>query len=96
MILQRSWVPCLKIYPRSILANKVFAFIQGESVVLKLPKERAKELLDKKQASQLVMGKRAMKEWVVITHQHPEEYQQDEKLFKEAIAFVSSIQQTMQ
>jgi hypothetical protein len=79
-----------------LVGNKVFVFIQGESVVLKLPKERAKELLDKKQASQLVMGKRAMKEWVVITHQHPEEYQQDEKLFKEAIAFVSSIQQTMQ
>lgn len=72
-----------------LVGNKVFAYIQGEGVVLKLPKEKALELVETAYAAPLVMGKRVMKEWVVIKHDHPKAYQQDVDLFKEAVAFVA-------
>lgn len=77
-------------HPNFLVGNKVFAFIQGDGVVVKLPKTTIQTLVEAKHAVPLVMGKRVMKEWAVIKHDHPEEYQQDEALFKEAIAFVSS------
>ena len=73
-----------------LVGNKVFAFIQGDGVALKLPKATIQTLVETRQAAPLVMGKRTMKEWTVIKHQHPEEYRQDEALFKEAMAFVAS------
>jgi len=73
-----------------MVGNKVFAHTQSDGVVVKLPKEKVKELVDKKRASALVMGKREMKEWAVIKHQDPKEYKKDLKLFKEAMAFVSA------
>lgn len=73
-----------------LIGNKVFAFLQGEGVALKLPKTTIQALIEVKLAAPLVMGKRTMKEWAVIQHEHPEEYRQDAALFKESIAFVSS------
>jgi hypothetical protein len=73
-----------------LIGKKVFAYTQGDGVVIKLPKEKIKELVDKKKASPLVMGQRVMKEWVVINHKDPAEYKKDLELFKEAIVFVSS------
>ena len=73
-----------------LVGNKVFAFIQGDGVAIKLPKEKIQALVETKRAAPLVMGKRVMKEWIVIKHYNPEEYKQEEALFKEAIAFVSS------
>jgi hypothetical protein len=73
-----------------LIGKKVFAFTQKDGVVLKLPQEKIKELVDKKAASFLVMGKREMKEWAVIKHKDPKEYKKAFKLFKAAMAFVSS------
>lgn len=73
-----------------LVSNKVFAFLQGDGVALKLPKETVQQLVVTNYAAPLVMGKRVMKEWVIIKHERPEAYQQDEALFKEAIRFVSS------
>lgn len=73
-----------------LVGSKVFAFIQGGGVALKLPKAKIQELVEAKQAAPLIMGKRTMKEWVVIKHDNPTAYQQDEELFKEAAAFVAS------
>src|SRR5947209_4272520 len=70
-----------------LVGKKVFTFIKDDNVVVKLPKEKITELVEKKYAISLVMGKRVMKEWVVIKHKNPEEYKKDLKLFKEAIAF---------
>lgn len=36
----------------------------------------------------LVMGKRVMKEWVVIGREDPREFENDLALFEEAMAFV--------
>jgi hypothetical protein len=73
-----------------MIGKKVFAFTLKQGAVLKLPQARIQALVDKKAASFLVMGKREMKEWAVIEHEEPQEYKKDLKLFKEAIALVSS------
>ena len=47
--------------------GKVFAFTKGKcEVVTKLPPDEVHKLLVSKKASPLVMGKRTMKEWVVV------------------------------
>jgi hypothetical protein len=69
--------------------KKVVGFIKNNGLVIKLPRERVAELVDKKYAKLLVMGKRVMQEWVVIEHTNPEDYKRDIELFKEAVAFVS-------
>lgn len=74
-----------------LAGKKVFAFIRGEGVAVKLPKEKIQELVNKKNATPLVMGKRVMKEWVVIRHKSLSEYKKDLNLFKEAVAFVSAL-----
>lgn len=73
-----------------LVGKKVFAFTQRGRVVIKLPQEKIKTLAEKKTASFLVMGKKEMKEWAVIKHKDPKEYKKDFKLFKTAMAFVSS------
>jgi hypothetical protein len=39
------------------IGNNVFAFARPEGVVIKLPRERIKELVEERNASPLVMGK---------------------------------------
>lgn len=73
-----------------LVGEKVFAFIKGDGVAMKLPKEKIKELMVQELATPLVMGKRVMKEWVLIKHDDPEEYKKDLELFKESIAFVAT------
>jgi hypothetical protein len=55
----------------------VFAFTKDGAVVLKLP-------------PLLVMGKRTMKEWVVIRYKESADAKKHLTLFKEAIDYVSS------
>jgi hypothetical protein len=73
-----------------LVGKKVFAFMRNDGIAMKLPKEKIRELIETRNASPLVMGKRTMKEWVVIEHSDANAYKKDFDLFKEAIAFVSS------
>jgi hypothetical protein len=70
--------------------KKVFAFTRGGGVVLKLPPETIKRLLEAGTASMLVMGKRTMKEWIVIRLKNPSDAKRQLRLFKESMAFVSA------
>jgi hypothetical protein len=72
--------------------KKVFAFTRskGGGVALKLPKERIAELLQRKEISLLTMGKRTMKEWILLEYPKPADYKKDRALFKEALSFVAS------
>jgi hypothetical protein len=70
--------------------KKVFAFTKGGGVVLKLPPATVKRLVSAKTATLLVMGKRTMKEWVVIRYRSPRESRKHLVLFKEAMDYVSS------
>jgi len=76
-----------------LVNDKVFAFTRSGSVgrvALKLPKERIVELLQREEISLLTMGKRTMKEWILLAHTRPVSYKKDLALFKEAIVFVSA------
>jgi hypothetical protein len=75
-----------------LTGKKVFAFTRssGPGVALKLPKERIATLLKREDISSLTMGKRTMKEWIVIEHPKPADYKKDLALFKEAKAFVEA------
>jgi hypothetical protein len=71
------------------VGKKVFGFTRPEGVVLKLPQEKAAELVKSKKAILLVMGKKTMKEWVVLRHAKPSDFRKDLDLFKQSLAFVS-------
>lgn len=72
--------------------KKVFAFTRstGDGVALKLPKERIARLLERDDIRLLTMGKRTMKEWILLSHPQPSGYKKDLPLFKEAMVFVTS------
>jgi hypothetical protein len=75
-----------------LIKRRVFAFTRssGPGVALKLPKERIAGLLERDDITLLNMGKRTMKEWIVIEHAKPTDYKKDLPLFKEAKAFVEA------
>jgi hypothetical protein len=72
------------------IRDKVFAFTKDGGMVLKLPPETVKELIKSRTASLLVMGKRTMKEWVVIRYKNPTDARKHLALFQQAIDYVSS------
>lgn len=73
-----------------LVGKKVFAYTQSGGVVIKLPKEKVRELIEGGVALPLVMGQRVMKEWAILKHERPQEYQKEIQLFKDAIAFVAA------
>jgi hypothetical protein len=72
--------------------NKIFAFTRtDESAALKLPEARIAELITDGEKYHLTMGKRTMREWVVI----PEiAAPHNLKFLKEAMAYVASLPNT--
>lgn len=81
----------LKLNSASVtIKEKVFAFTKGDGVVLKLPPRTVKRLVEGRAASMLVMGKRTMKEWVVIRLKNPADAKKHLELLREAMAFVSA------
>ena len=75
------------------IGRKIFAFTRsggGGGVALKLPADRIAELLVRDHITILKMGKRTMKEWVLLDHAKPTDYTDDLDLFKESIAFVAA------
>jgi hypothetical protein len=75
-----------------LIKKKVFAFTRssGPGVALKLPKERIAALLQRDDITLLTMGKRTMKEWIVIEHSKRADYKKDLALFKDAKAYVEA------
>ena len=72
------------------VARKVFAFTKGDAVVMKLPPPVIARLVAGGTATRLIMGKRMMKEWVVLRRPTPTDFKNDLRRFKEAVAFVAS------
>jgi hypothetical protein len=72
--------------------GKVFAFTRPEGVAMKLPEARVRGLVEKGQAEFLVMGKRTMREWMVLRVTEKGKFsQQDLKLLREAKEFVAGL-----
>lgn len=67
---------------------KVFAFLIRDGVVVKLPEERVKALAQVREARPLVMGKRVMREWVVVAL--PRGLRGEVDLLREAMGFVAA------
>ncbi len=78
-------------YPAYKINGKVFAFVGGGGVSIKLPAERVGTLIE----TEAAMGPfepasgRVWKEWVSIDHANVADYAQHEALFTESIAFVN-------
>lgn len=72
-----------------MIDNRIFAFTRpDESAALKLPEDRIAGLLSDGEIRHLVMGKRTMREWVVIPNiAAPGNL----KLLREAMAYVASL-----
>jgi hypothetical protein len=72
--------------------KNIFVFTSRTSnrVILKLPQERIAALLQWEDITLLTMGKRTMKEWIVIEHPRVGDYKKDLALFKEAKSFVEA------
>ena len=70
--------------------SKVFAFTKGDGVVVKLPPQTVTRLISDQQAELLVMGKRTMKEWVVIHYRTPADCKKHLPLFTEAKMYASA------
>jgi hypothetical protein len=71
------------------VGGKVFAFTRPGGMAMKLPEARIRQLVDDDGAANLVMGKRTMREWVVVPADDTASLL---PLLKEAAAFVTSLQ----
>lgn len=79
-------LPCYKI------DNKVFATLFGEGVGIKIPAERAQELLIELNIVPFEpFGRNRGSEHVQINHNNLNDYRQDKELFRESIAYVASL-----
>lgn len=67
---------------------KVFAFLSRDGVVLKLPAERVDAVMRERESRRLAMGKRVMREWVVVVLP-PGGLRQEVELLREAMEFVA-------
>jgi hypothetical protein len=70
--------------------KKIFAFTRKDGVALKLPAARVQGLTETRGASALVMGKKTMKEWLLMPYENAAALKKDLKLLKEAIAFTEA------
>ncbi|MHB1794857.1 MAG: hypothetical protein ACYCPO_07800 [Acidobacteriaceae bacterium] len=79
-----------------LVEGKVFAFTRRDAVVLKLPEEKIQKLVEQRRgASFLVMGKRTMREWVVLSHDEMNHNPNESlNLFQQAMTFVLSLRKS--
>ena len=73
------------------IAGKVFAFSRPKGLVLKLPPDAMERTLATREAQHLVMGKRIMREWALLTLPSRESYVDEAPLLREAMEFVRSL-----
>lgn len=77
--------------PGFYVGTKLFAFVQREGVVLKLPEETIQRLLGQPGFARFQMqGRPPMKEWVEIRQEEAAAYRADRHLLREAAAFVAA------
>jgi hypothetical protein len=72
------------------VGGKVFAFTRPEGLVLKLPPDAMARVIAEREAGPLVMGTRAMREWVLLRLEGPEGYRGELDLMRVAMEFVGA------
>lgn len=69
--------------------GKVFAFTRPDGLLLKLPVDVLAKVLAEQDAEPLTMGKRTMREWILLRLNGPESYRNETDLMRIAMTFVS-------
>lgn len=78
-------------YPGYKVKGKVFAFVGGDGIALKLPRKRVRELISidpQCHPFEPTPGK-IWQEWVSIDREYSEDYLKDEDLIEESMRYVS-------
>ncbi len=79
-------------YPAYYVNRKLFACVYEDGVGIKVPYERAQELIGKEGIIPFIpMGRREMIEWIQINRTQPEEYLKDREIFEESIEYVAAL-----
>lgn len=78
-------------YPAYKVSGKMFAFVGGEGMSLKLPESRVNELIAAHDAMHPFEPSegRIWKQWVSIDHANSEDYRQHVALYEESVQFVA-------
>ena len=77
-------------YPAYYINMKLFACLYDEGVGIKVPAKVAESLVGKKDIIRFVpKGRKPMKEWIQINHEHSEDYQNDEEILKISVEYVA-------
>lgn len=79
-------------YPAYYVNKKLFACVYEDGVGVKVPFEKAQELIGEEGIIAFVpMGRKKMKEWIQINRERPEEYLQDREIFAKSIDYVMAL-----
>ncbi len=78
-------------YPAYTIMGKIFVFIGGNGVAIKLPAERVQALIDGQTKHPFKVAEDVTwREWISIQHPDAEGYEGDLELFEESLEFVAS------
>ena len=79
-------------YPAYYVNKKLFACLYENGVGIKVPEDKARELIDGEEIIHFQpMGRRKMREWIQINRENSKDYLNDKTIFEASIKFVSSI-----
>jgi len=79
-------------YPGYKVNGKVFAFVGGSGIAIKLPEARAKQLVESGQGMVYFEPAEGIvwKSWVLIVRPQADEYREDVALFEESVGYVGA------
>ena len=79
-------------YPAYYINKKLFACLYENGVGIKVPEDKANELIDGEEIIHFQpLGRRKMREWIQINRENSNDYLKDKEIFDISIKFVSSI-----
>lgn len=79
-------------YPAYYVNKKLFACLYENGVGIKVPEDKARELIDGDEIIHFQpLGRRKMREWIQINHESSKDYLNDKEIFDISIKFVSDL-----
>jgi hypothetical protein len=79
-------------YPAYYAKGKMFACVYENGLGIKVPADRARDLLVRPDIDHFVpMGRRVMKEWIMIRPEKPDNLMDDARILVESVEFVLSL-----
>jgi len=79
-------------YPAYYINKKLFACVYENGVGVKIPENKANELISKKGIIHFQpLGRAKMREWIQINREKSEDYLKDQEIFDISIKFVSTL-----